>query len=77
MMKQMHLIHHPPTTSPVTCTRILPLKPNQPRLKFPMRQFGSISVVAFVTRGMKSTAGCITLKKKMPSYASIALLQSS
>ena len=30
-----------PTTSPVTCTRILPLKPNQPRLKFPMRQFGS------------------------------------
>ncbi|KAL5506665.1 hypothetical protein EMCRGX_G008377 [Ephydatia muelleri] len=30
-----------PTTSPVTCTRIVPLKPNQPRLKFPMRQFGS------------------------------------
>ncbi|KAL5515852.1 hypothetical protein EMCRGX_G001086 [Ephydatia muelleri] len=29
-----------PTTSPVTCTRIVPLKPNQPRLKFPMRQFG-------------------------------------
>ena len=30
-----------PTTSLVTCTRIVPLKPNQPRLKFPMRQFGS------------------------------------
>lgn len=27
-----------PTTSPVMCTRILPLKPNQP---IPMRQFGS------------------------------------
>ena len=71
-----------PTTSPVTCTRIVPLKPNQPRLKFPMRQFGSkrrscIKRSNCYSWYEKYTAGCITLKKKMPSYASIALLQSS
>ena len=66
-----------PTTSPVTCTRILPLKPNQPRLKFPMRQFGSKRCSFCYSWYEKYTAGCITLKKKMPSYASIALLQSS
>ena len=67
-----------PTTSPVTCTRIVPLKPNQPRLKFPMRQFGSKRrSFCYSWYEKYRYAGCITLKKKMPSYASIALLQSS
>ena len=53
---------------------ILPLTPNQPKLKFPTRTLGSQKrSFNFVQRGIRTTHGCTISKKTMVFYVFIAL----